>query len=286
MGRELKRVSLDFNWPIGKVWGGYLNPFYKQCIVCPTCEGSGASPEYKAAQDRWYGNAPFKPEDRGSVPFLPTHPIILERASRNCDGSRWSVASEAVRLCELFNKAWNHHLNQEDVDALIKANRIMDFTHEWKSGDGWKKKNPPYHPIAKEVNEWSIQGMGHDSINCWIVVEAYCKRLKQYTTCPSCKGKASIWPSKKIELQAARWRKTEPPKGEGYQIWETVSEGSSVSPVFVSPEDLACWMCENDTSVTKGTTFEQWMKFINGPGWAPSMIGSSSGIVCGVQAIS
>ena len=28
MGRELKRVPLDFQWPENKVWDGYLNPHY------------------------------------------------------------------------------------------------------------------------------------------------------------------------------------------------------------------------------------------------------------------
>ena len=31
MGRELRRVPLDFDWPQGKVWQGYLNPLYKPC---------------------------------------------------------------------------------------------------------------------------------------------------------------------------------------------------------------------------------------------------------------
>lgn len=26
MGRELKRVPLDFDWPLGKVWRGYVRP--------------------------------------------------------------------------------------------------------------------------------------------------------------------------------------------------------------------------------------------------------------------
>ena len=40
MGREIKRVALDFDWPLDKVWGGYKNPFYRQCIDCPECGGT------------------------------------------------------------------------------------------------------------------------------------------------------------------------------------------------------------------------------------------------------
>lgn len=29
MGREIKRVPLDFAWPLDEVWDGFLNPLYK-----------------------------------------------------------------------------------------------------------------------------------------------------------------------------------------------------------------------------------------------------------------
>jgi len=40
MGRKLKRVPLDFSWPQGKTWGGYLNPFASMSVTCPGCEGT------------------------------------------------------------------------------------------------------------------------------------------------------------------------------------------------------------------------------------------------------
>lgn len=40
----------------------------------------------------------------------------------------------------------------------------------------------------------------------------------------------------------------EPPKGEGYQLWETTSEGSPISPVFASAEELAAW-CESGATI-------------------------------------
>ena len=80
----------------------------------------------------------------------------------------------------------------------------------------------------------------------------------------------------------------EPPTGDGYQLWETVSEGSPVSPVFVTPEHLAQWLTEpgNDTSITQDTNYEQWLKFIKGDGWAPSMVCSPEhGLESGVAAV-
>lgn len=40
----------------------------------------------------------------------------------------------------------------------------------------------------------------------------------------------------------------DPPDGEGFQLWETTSEGSPISPVFTTPEELAEW-CEDGTTV-------------------------------------
>ena len=31
MSREIKRVALDFEWPLEKIWKGYINPHYKRC---------------------------------------------------------------------------------------------------------------------------------------------------------------------------------------------------------------------------------------------------------------
>lgn len=51
----------------------------------------------------------------------------------------------------------------------------------------------------------------------------------------------------------------EPPKGEGYQLWETTSEGSPKSPVFKTLEELCEW-CEEfaTTFADYKATKEQW----------------------------
>ena len=43
MGRELKRVPLDFQWPENKVWDGYLNPHYAKRHNCAACGGTGST---------------------------------------------------------------------------------------------------------------------------------------------------------------------------------------------------------------------------------------------------
>lgn len=79
-------------------------------------------------------------------------------------------------------------------------------------------------------------------------------------------------------VDANAWERTEPPEGEGWQLWQTISEGGPISPVFDTPEKLAFyattnhWGSQRDTMLTG--TYEQALAFIKGPGWAPSLIGS------------
>lgn len=295
MGREIKRVPLDFNWPRHKVWSGFLNPHYDgHYSDCSACKGSGYSPIGKHMNDQWYGNANFSPFNTGSQPFPASHSIIQELALRNVfysllgrsapyadryvttfemknepkfrpDDLRNEIDSEAYRLARHFNAGWIHHLSQDDVDALWDSGRLERH---------FKEK-----PTAKQVNEWSLVGMSHDCINAHIIIKAKAKREGIELTCSECEGHGSKWDSPESKQRAEDWEKEEPPSGPGYQVWETVSEGSPVSPVFAQPEDLAKWMVENDSSVTGDATYEQWLDFIKRDGWAPSGM-----IVNGVQS--
>lgn len=267
MGRELKRVPMNFNWPIGKIWGGYINPYFVQSTDCDSCGGTGNSPEYKLLKDKWYGYAPFKPEDRGSIPF--TEEDVLDHAKRNCNGrfnynKEWSMKMECRRLMDLFNSSWSHHLNDDDVSALIKANRLYDFTHTVVPGKGWVKKDTPYIPTAREVNLWSINGLGHDGINCWAVIDAECKRLGYKTECDKCSGEGRIWPHPEIRNKYDSWNPLDPPFGDGFQLWQTTSEGSPCSPIFPSLDGLCAWCEDNATTFgSQKADRESWKKMLD-----------------------
>jgi hypothetical protein len=276
MGREVKRVAVDFEWPLGKIWHGYVNHFYNACYPCPLCEGTGSTAEYNHLKDQWYGNAPFKPEDRGSVPFKPTDPAVWKFAERNVKNSpefygthASAIMHEAVRLASLFNGSWSHHINADDVAALIAKDRLMDFTHTWSKETGWVKKDPPYIPTPQQVNLWSIQGMAHDSSNQWIVVDAECKQRGYETRCKKCDGHGHLWPTKEAEKAYDDWEQTDPPEGTGWQVWETVSEGSPVTPVFATKEGLI------DYLATEGDLWDQQRRAeraANPKGWGSDSI--------------
>jgi hypothetical protein len=286
MGREIKRVPLDFAWPPGKVWEGFLNPHYGKRKPCSACDGSGLSPEAHRLKQLWYGYESFHPADRASEPFAPDHYLVRSLAERNVGSAPdfygagdGSVAREARRLCGLFNSQWSHHLNQDDVDALVAEGRLMDLTHEWRAGEGWKPKIPARHPSAVEVNEWALFGFGHDSINQWIVVRAECVRLGVDYGCATCGGDGDWWPADADKILYEAWIETPPPEGEGWQLWETVSEGSPISPVFATEEEMVWHM------VTECGNSEASARAFVRSGWAPSMVMIDGEVKSGVEAM-
>lgn len=85
------------------------------------------------------------------------------------------------------------------------------------------------------------------------------------------------------EQKAIDWERIEPPAGEGYQCWETVTEGSPISPVFATPEELAVYMVNNPWNTCDSSDYGTWLRFIQGPGWAPSFVIGSNGVQSGVE---
>ena len=98
------------------------------------------------------------------------------------------------------------------------------------------------------------------------------------------------WPLSKVwkgfinnSFASNMWKETEPPEGPGWQMWETVSEGSPISPVFKTKEELARYLVNNRWS--RGESFEQWLALIK-EGWAPSMVIVDGRCMSGVEFVS
>lgn len=343
MGREIKRVATNFEWPLDKVWQGYLNPFYVHSHKCGACDGSGYSTMANSYKDEWYGYVEFDPIAYGSELITPETPALktfvenrVDRSIReaaagtvlesNKDGRltntgkkchytknglytrEEAIKRECNRLLEMFNNQWNHHLIAADITALVEDGRLYDLTRRrlkdvpleeyirtrayylWEEAgrpDGneveyWEKAAEEhngywlpfwngYMPTPEEVNSWSITSMGHDSINSHICIQARCEREGYSVYCDVCGGNGSIWQPAEAEKWADEWVPEEPPAGEAYQIWETVSEGSPISPVFSDPRILAEWMANSPPwGAAEPMSVDQWLKWIVGPGWSPS----------------
>ncbi len=246
MGRKLMRVPLDFDWPQGQIWKGYMSPYHP--VECKSCKGTGYSEAYNKMQDRWYGND-ASPE--------------------------WVYLNDRHR----YNKAaWNHNLTQEDVDVLLEHDRLWDFTRVPRNaeqqkeveekrangGNSWLPYDNGYRPSAEEVNIWALDGLGHDSSNAYYCIKAKLDREGISYLCPYCKGEGHFWQSPEIEKAAGEWQNVEPPTGEGYQLWETTSEGSPKSPVFATLDDLCEWCEDNATTFADyHATAEEWKKMLS-----------------------
>lgn len=260
MGREVKRVALDFDWPLGEVWGGYLMPEELHLPECPDCRYDGVH------SSGW---------------SLDAHHINSTFYAHQIGGPRGE---------EL---AWNNKITQAEVEMLIENHRLSTFgpfydRHELPEPDEngsrltLTRNNRPA-PTAEQVNKAQTDHFVHDCINRMLLVEHRCKQLNVPSNCPTCNGKGEVGtPEQRAKYDA--WEETEPPEGEGWQLWETTSEGSPTSPIFETADELAMWMSKNPCGFARSTpTLEAAQAFVKA-GWAPSMIADHNGLQDGVQA--
>lgn len=246
MGRELKRVPLDFDWPLKKIWEGFLNPYYKYHLNCPDCEVSGYAPWAKQLQDEWYG---YHKEDWV-----------------------WVVPGE-----RRYNKAaLKYNFTEKDLLPMMKGGAFRDLLGwtiydedtdtwwEWQGEGDYRKKvtvPQPELPSLKEAIDFMIHAPITGSAGLHGLIEG--RANGRGWECPTCKGKGQVWLKEEYEAMADAWEETPIPEGEGYQLWETTSEGSPVSPVFETLDDLCAWCGDNAT--TFGSTKvskEEWKKML------------------------
>lgn len=301
MGRELKRVAMDFEWPMSKVWQRFINPFYDECRKCETCDGTGYGRYARHLRNLWWGYAPFSPEDNGSIPFTIDTPHVRAFAERQCTRNpeyygygEIAIQREARRICKLWNSYWSHHLNDQDIQDLVAADSIpWEFTRtpripdqvgpDFQLPNGWLKESNGYIPTLEEMNICQCTGIGR--VGEYSLIKARCARKGVEYKCSECHGEGTVWSSPEAKQQAEDWKDVQPPEGKGYQMWETVSEGSPISPVFSTAEDLAAWL-SNDPRSSEDGTYTQWLAMILGSGWSVSAVFSpDKGMQSGVAAM-
>lgn len=284
MGREVMRVPLSFDWPLNKVWEGYTHPEKFREDECPDCT-QGLTKDAQRLYDKFYGNAPFDPSEVDSEPYTDETPVIRRIAERNVERAPGyygtgedAIRYEGRRLAGIYNGQWGYHLSQEDVDALVARERGLGrLTHDWIKGTGYVRKDPPVHPTAAEINEGRIADfLGDGRVEAYEFVEMRCEREGITYLCPTCDGQGSLERYEGQRAEAEKWEREDPPKGEGWQLWETVSEGSPISPVFPEAEGLAQWMASPQyrwgaVKNRPPMSIEAARAFVQS-GWAPSMV--------------
>jgi len=287
--RTVKRVPLNFKAPLKTVWEGYLNPFRKASKKCESCDGSGCSPAVKFLSDSWYRH--IAGQMFGAFFGDSIHSVRQEEWYR-----RVGWPEEVVRNIGFAKRFgfttlthWSDKLHPDEVAALVEADRLRDLTHTWDPEKRWVKKDPVVVPTPEEVAVWGAHTMGHDAINQWVCVKARAKRFgldkenKKEWDCASCGGEGEIWPDQEAKEKSEKWESQEPPSGPGWQLWETVTEGSPISPVFETPGGLAKWCAKNATIFADEKLSEQqWLKIIRDDSvevGSLGLIGGKSGVV-------
>lgn len=212
MGREARRVPLDFDWPLGEVWKGYLMPDDLREAECSDCAGHGVT-----AARSWVSqiaalalllNADLSAQAQGR----PMHPYFNDTGSRADQRPSPDIAEFCIGL----------------------------------AGRG-------------EPGRW------HDSIDNWRATDALIKAAgldpETWGRCTSCDGHGTTeaYPGQRAAAEA--WEPTGPPVGDGWQMWETTSEGSPKTPVFKTVEELARHCADTGASFFgyEPASYDRWL---------------------------
>jgi len=75
-----------------------------------------------------------------------------------------------------------------------------------------------------------------------------------------------------------------------FQVWETVSEGTPVTPPFETEDELVDYLTKNgdfwdQKRGDKPMPRENYEKFVKGPGWAPTFVSNGRKLMTGVEAV-
>lgn len=86
--------------------------------------------------------------------------------------------------------------------------------------------------------------------------------------------------------EAARYYQPEgwpEPEQRGYVVYETVSEGTPITPTFAAQDELIDWLCAKGTAWDAPMSREGAEHFVRDSGYVPSMITIPAGMRTGLQ---
>jgi len=207
VGRELKRVPLNFDHPIGEIWPGYLSPDYREC--------------------------PSNDCDNGSTlagAWLEAITHLLMMSGETGDGDR-----------------------ERPLHPWLEAVALRPD----------RRPGPQMAELTVGLAGRQPVFIGHDAIDRWSAskkIIAAAGLPEGWGTCDVCEGSAQH-PDDKEAAEA--WEPTDPPTGEGYQMWGTTSEGNPMTPVFETLRELAEYCSAHCTTFASMTaSVEGWEQML------------------------
>jgi hypothetical protein len=304
INKSVRRVPLDFDWPIGHLWEGFVNPHNKHFVVCEHCGGLAVSKEARTLEHIWYGRRPPVHDRKAGIMDFGTiecefgfvfhftrrvHDkdglfyLTMQQRSYNALRSamklpsghhdskpiNWETfrksASQDLALFSKIHSGWMYLLDQDDVDALHAGGALRRLTHDWYKGE-WIEKEPKVIPTVEQVNLYMHDEACDDVFTVWMAIEAFCRRHHLAFTCPHCQGRGGSFPDEATRVAAKSWKSYAPPAGPGYQFWDPSEEGAPLSPVFETPQELISWMVKQGIRLNRNVDVKKTLKWIQSNG--------------------
>lgn len=263
MSREIRRVPVDFDWPLDKTWEGYLSPDSLDGEPCPDCyqinsRGEKVSGNGSTAAAKWVEAALYligmMADDIRAQSFVGTEHQFTQ------------FGDDRSRLHPYLATLQNINVYEGRRPSADIVDLVAGITGRPTVGIG-------------DASSFAFKAL--DALKAAAGVD------EKWGWCSTCEGHGTVekYPGQRAEAEA--WEPTEPPTGEGWQVWESVSEGSPISPVFADREDLIGWLMS--PAYTWGTsrplTREQAEAFVGAGSSLGSFVVADGQIIQGDAAV-
>lgn len=228
MSREIKRVPVEFDWPLNERWSGYVMPDSLNGERCPECDGGQTWAGWFL--QNWCSRLQMMGQDVGEQSLgKPMHPWL---ANDPYPVGRWDYSDDRNHQYKLARPSADM---ADLVGGLAGGDR--DRVLSRFSGSSYKL----YRTI--------VTAAGLD---------------ESWGVCTHCRGEGVLEQYEGQFAERDAWDQTEPPEGDGYQLWESVSEGSPISPVFPDREGLIGYLMSdaNSWGISRPLTRSQAEAFV------------------------
>jgi hypothetical protein len=283
VGREIKRVAEGFDWPLGKRWKGFLPPDDGK-VECVLCILDDRSTGYSRLGMSLYSLATRNPErpharkhlmhpsDREHIPFVEKMASVGFLQALGHFPARPLVSQD-----------------QEDLDRQDKT--FLAALRKWHNDRDSCPGSDVYSWGGTLTNQREVV---YDLM--LVIADALGVTMDDIFFCPACGSEGKVVADSDQHHIYNAWEEEEPPAGSWWQVWETVSEGSPVTPAFATDDELIDYLVKNGDLWSQRRRNDRGpdadpppsrkaaTNFVKGSGWVASASGPRGGpMTMGIQ---